>query len=418
MSNFSDSINHKNLVCPFCSLHCDDIEIDIKDNKLSLKSDVPMTCKKKYEIFNTKSYNTDYAIAKGKVCGYRKAVDYSKNLLTKSKETIFYNSSSDVNVTREILYSASKVNAIVDHLNSSIFLKNIGIYQRRGYMATTLTEVKNKSDVIILFSNNILRDYPRLLEKYLATKDSFSINPKRKKIYIIGNKKNNFKNCKVKDKRINFIDFDNKKIPMLLDCLINKDNKSKITKTLFEKLIESIDKSKYLSILWATSEFYGYKECDQIIHKISDYVVTLNEKTRAGCLSLAGNDGDVSAVQAVGWVTGFPSRIKFTGHFFEYDKDVNNAKKLIASNNCDLVIHVNVISEKKLILNKKHKNIIIGRPSTKYNIEPDVFIPCGVTGVDYPGHVFRTDNVVSLPLTALKTPNLKSAQEILREIIK
>ena len=55
--------------------------------------------------------------------------------------------------------------------------------------------------------------------------------------------------------------------------------------------------------------------------------------------------------------------------------------------------------------------------STKFNIDPDVFIPCGVPGIDYPGHVFRTDNVVSLPLTAVKIPNLKSTQEILREII-
>ena len=89
-----------------------------------------------------------------------------------------------------------------------------------------------------------------------------------------------------------------------------------------------------------------------------------------------------------------------------------------SSNNCDLVVHINVMSQKKLLLNKQHKNIVIGCPSTKFNITPDVFIPCGVPGVDYPGHVFRTDNVVSLPLTAVRIPNLKSSQEILREITR
>ena len=48
-------------------------------------------------------------------------------------------------------------------------------------MATSLTEIKNKSDVIIVFSNNLFKTYPRLMEKYLATNDSFSINPKIKK---------------------------------------------------------------------------------------------------------------------------------------------------------------------------------------------------------------------------------------------
>ena len=37
----SDSISHKNIVCPFCSLHCDDINLEINDRKISIKSDLP-----------------------------------------------------------------------------------------------------------------------------------------------------------------------------------------------------------------------------------------------------------------------------------------------------------------------------------------------------------------------------------------
>lgn len=417
MPKITDAVTHENLVCPFCSLHCDDIKLDLKDNKLYLRNEVPKSCKDKFEKFNQKSYQNQSSKIKGKICSNDEASNYAKRLLSQSKETIIYNSSSDVNITRELLHSASKINAIIDHANSPIFLKNVGIFQRRGYMATSLTEIKNKSDVVILFSNKILNTYPRLLEKFLVPKNSFSINSKNKKIYIIGDKKSNVADCKLKDKRITFIDFNNKNIPLLLDSLMKRENISELNNTIFSKLSNDIIKSKYLSVLWATSEYIAYKECDQIIHKISDYVVAINEKTRAGCLCLAGNDGDVSAIQTLGWMTGFPSRIKFTGNYFEYDKDTNNARHLISLNSCDLVLHINVISEKKLILNKKHKNIVIGRLSTKFNIDPDVFIPCGVPGIDYPGHVFRTDNVVSLPLTAVKIPNLKSTQEILREII-
>ena len=134
-------------------------KIDVKDNKLLLKSDIPQSCKEKYEIFNSKPYQQMSSRIKGRACSNEKASDYSKKLLKQSKETIIYNISSDVNVTRELLYCASKIYAVVDHYNSKIFLKNVGIYQRRGYMSTTLTEVKNKSDVIILFSNKILSSY-------------------------------------------------------------------------------------------------------------------------------------------------------------------------------------------------------------------------------------------------------------------
>ena len=417
MPKISDSVNIKNIVCPFCSLHCDDISVDVKDNKLLVKNDLLPSCKAKFEKYNRKIFNDQSCKIKGKEASVKKTFDYCKKLINKSNETLILNASSDVNICREILSSASKINGIVDHINSSTFLKNIGLYQRRGYMTTTLTEIKNKSDVIILFSNNILRSYPRLMEIVLAPKNSFSINPKNKRIFVIGDKENNIKGCTLKDSRITFIDFNNKNIPSLIKSITNKKNKSQLSDKDFDTLLKKISKSKYLSMLWSTSELIKYNECDQIIHTISEYIVSLNETSRAACLSMSGNDGDASSIQTTAWISGYPTRVKFTGNYFEFDKDAHNSEDLIENNNIDLVVYINAISDKKLILNKKHKNIIIGHPATKYNIEPDAFIPCGVPGIDYKGHIFRTDNVVSLPLSKIKISKYRSAQEILREII-
>ena len=41
MPKISDSLTHKNVVCPFCSLHCDDLEINVYDNKLYIKDNIP-----------------------------------------------------------------------------------------------------------------------------------------------------------------------------------------------------------------------------------------------------------------------------------------------------------------------------------------------------------------------------------------
>ena len=62
--------------------------------------------------------------------------------------------------------------------------------------------------------------------------------------------------------------------------------------------------------------------------------------------------------------------------------------------------------------------ILILKPNYALTIEPDVFIPCGIPGVDFKGHIFRTDNVVSLPLSSLRLSHSKSVQQVLREIIK
>jgi len=172
----SDSISHKNIVCPFCSLHCDDINLEINDRKISIKSDLPEVCANKYKMFNFKENKISQSKILGKSVDGNKANVYCQKLINSSKETILVNHSSDVNITRAILGTASKINGIVDHSNSDKFLKNVSLYQRRGYMATSLTEIKNKSDVVLLFSNNVLQSYPRLIEKVLATKNSFSVN--------------------------------------------------------------------------------------------------------------------------------------------------------------------------------------------------------------------------------------------------
>jgi formylmethanofuran dehydrogenase subunit B len=250
----------------------------------------------------------------------------------------------------------------------------------------------------------------------LAPDNSFSIRPNKKKVYIIGNKKNNIKQGLKKDDRIEYIDFNIRNTSILIQSLKTKNNNTSLKENIFNKLLASINNSKYLTICWATSEFIGTDNCYNTISAISEYVVSINETSRAACLPLAGNDGDVSNIQTTGWLTGFPTRVKFTGDYFEYDRDLYHGNRLIESNNINLVIYVNCISNKKLVLNKKNKNIIIGHPSTKYNIQPDVFIPCGIPGIDYKGLIFRTDNVVTLPLKAIKIPTHRSAQEILRRL--
>ena len=67
-------------------------------------------------------------------------------------------------------------------------------------------------------------------------------------------------------------------------------------------------------------------------------------------------------------------------------------------------------------LNKSLKNIVLGHPKSKLSCLPDIFIPVGVPGIDYEGIMFRTDNVVSLPLKKIRDVALPTIDDIVREI--
>ena len=88
MPKITDAVTHENLVCPFCSLHCDDITLDLKDNKLYLRNEVPKSSKDKFYKFNQKSYQNQNSKIKGKICSNDEASNYAKRLLSQSKETI------------------------------------------------------------------------------------------------------------------------------------------------------------------------------------------------------------------------------------------------------------------------------------------------------------------------------------------
>ena len=49
--------NPKSLVCPFCSIHCDDIVINTNNEKFSLPNTCNVNCSKRIESFNINKKN-------------------------------------------------------------------------------------------------------------------------------------------------------------------------------------------------------------------------------------------------------------------------------------------------------------------------------------------------------------------------
>ena len=155
------STNKRFITCPFCSLHCDDIEVEINSNKIKVLSEPIKNCTKKIEYFNISDKSNLKPFYKNKSLNYREAIIKSRTLLDKSQDITIVNHGTDVNGVRSILNFATHHNCTVDHINSKYLFKNLGIVQRKGYMATSLTEARNRCDVFLLFGKSILKKSPR-----------------------------------------------------------------------------------------------------------------------------------------------------------------------------------------------------------------------------------------------------------------
>ena len=62
------------------------------------------------------------------------------------------------------------------------------------------------------------------------------------------------------------------------------------------------------------------------------------------------------------------------------------------------------------------RSVVFGHAHMQLAQEPTVFIPVGTPGVDHRGIMFRSDNVVSLPLSLLRASTLPDLSAVLGAI--
>ena len=110
-----------NFTCPFCSLLCDDIQLEIKENYLKpINSICP--------ILSTslkKKVDDQFSRVNGKKTNITKAINELSLLLKKSKSTLFTGMETDIKGTKAALDIIDKHKCIIDHFSSDSYVKNL-----------------------------------------------------------------------------------------------------------------------------------------------------------------------------------------------------------------------------------------------------------------------------------------------------
>ena len=114
---------------------------------------------KKIEFFNLDKNNRLTPTINNKTSSLRETISTTEKILKKSGDITIINHGVDMAGVRSMLRLASSYDCTIDHVNSKYLYNNIGLVQRTGYMATSLTEVKNRADVIMIFGNDIFKNH-------------------------------------------------------------------------------------------------------------------------------------------------------------------------------------------------------------------------------------------------------------------
>jgi formylmethanofuran dehydrogenase subunit B len=173
--------------------------------------------------------------------------------------------------------------------------------------------------------------------------------------------------------------------------------------------------ARYGVLAWSAAEL-NVPHGDLTVQALCELVTELGRRNRFSVLPLAGGDGDATFESVHLWHSGYGSRTEYGRGHAVYDPYHFSTARMLDGGEADALVWISSFDETRTPPATAVPTVVLGRAGMSCAPEPAVFIPVGTPGLDHPGHLFRTDRVVALPLAGLRTSHLPSVAQVIEAI--
>ncbi|MCK9607348.1 MAG: formylmethanofuran dehydrogenase subunit B [Methylomonas sp.] len=406
---------------PFCGIGTDDLTIHIDGVSLKVTAN---GCAINSPAFEQPITDTAPKI-NGQSVSLTAAVDKAAELLRNTQQPLIGGCATDVNGMRALLALADKSGAVVDNINFTAARRNLLALQDSGWMNTTLAELKNRCDVLLVIGTDLEGFAPRFYERYLWNDASmFLENTGRREIIYLGKAPSGDASTSPSGKKAAVFpcaDTDLPDVIAVLSALIRKQplqaqSVAGIAVSDLQVIADKLIAAQYSVVCWGAAAL-AYDHAELTVQAICGIVKDINmQDTRCSGFPLGGREGDQTANKVCGWTTGYPARVNFARGYPEYDPFLFDSQAMLNNDEADALVWVQAFNISSKPPETDLPTIVIGRSGMTFDKEPNVFIPVGTPGIDHPGHAYRLDNVVAIRLKKLRDSGLPSTAEVLHAI--
>ena len=149
-------------VCPFRSLLCDDLSLKTTESSVTLLRNTCPNAKRGFSNLNHEDTAASIGQSETKL---KTAISAAAEIIAQSNQVAFGGLGTDVDALRTLYKLAGKCGAVIDHMHSEGALANVNVMQTLGWYNTTLSEIKNRADVIVIVGADCKNHYARFIEK-------------------------------------------------------------------------------------------------------------------------------------------------------------------------------------------------------------------------------------------------------------
>ena len=406
---------------PFCGVGTDDLAISVDGVTLKVSAN---GCAVNTPAFEQAIGDASPRIA-GKAVSLQEAVAKAATLLADTKQPVIGGCATDVNGMRALLSLADRTGAVVDNMGFNAARNNFLTLQDSGWMNTTLAEVKNRCDLLLVIGTDLEAVIPRFFERYLWNEAMHLADAQKRQVVYLGKAPSGNASTSPNGEKAEVLACADDALPEVVAVLralvkgqpIRAEHAGGIAVADLQSIADKLLAAKYGVVTWGAGALGINNHAELIVQTVSEMIKDINSScTRCSGLPLAGKEGDLTANQVCGWTTGYPARVCFSKGFPEYDPYLYDTKSMLSNGEADALLWVQAFNVNAVPRIVNQPTIVIGRSGMKLDKEPDVFIPVGTPGIDHEGHAYRTDNVVAIRLKKLRDSGLPSTADVLSAI--
>lgn len=403
--------------CPFCGLLCDDLQVAVVDGRAQLAS---AGCARAARLFDVP--DRGQALVAGKPVDLQTALRAAAAILKRSRRPLLGGLACDVTGHRAALALAEKLGGVVDHMNGVAQFRNWQAFQDGGWMTTTLSEVRNRADLIVLAGADVSR-FPRFFERCLPlqSQQPSQFGDLHRRFIVLGDVPS-MTSGRLADAEF-AIPMPNRRLGDFFLALrarlagrrLDHAAVEGFSPAQIDDLLATLRAARYGVVVWNADEL-DFPNADLTIQAMVDLVKDLNQDTRWSGLPLGGNDGGASAAQVCTWQTGYPLRVGYEPGGPRYEPKMFATAALMAADEVDALLWISAFDPVRTPPKANCPSIVLGRADMVFEQPPEVFIPVAVPGVQHGGFLHRMDAVVALQLHAPAPAELISVAQALAAI--
>jgi formylmethanofuran dehydrogenase subunit B len=399
--------------CPFCPLLCDEFALDTAAPVPALRgSDCPRALAALEQ--HAKRPGAPAASVDGLPATVPEAIAEAARRLATWHQPLFAGLGTDIAGARALYRLAARTGAICDHADGAAQMIAVRLQQDYGQFTATLAEVRGRADLVVCMNTAAVARFPEFFNRC----EFDGPGGPRPSLVFFGapvppGLPAGLEARTVATQGDPFADLQQ------LAALVALQRVQQPRPELVV-LAGQLRAARYAVLVWEPASLGAHGALwAEMLQRL---VAALNRHTRAATLALGGGDGAASVNQVFTWLSGLPLRTRAGPDGLEHEPLRFDAARLLADRAVDGLLWISSFDPSRLPpvpAAARLPRIVLGPPAMADRLRaqqaaPDeVFIPVATPGFNAPGHLFRTDGLIIVPLAAARDDGLVGVAEVL-----